>query len=106
MMFSREQARTQSVTAQALIRRTFSVNGGESALDAVFLSAGREAALGFWGLPYRAPICAYLLNVPAVAAYIERFPENQLFRLTEGRLTHETAQGENTLPDSVAQEIR
>ena len=78
MHYTYERSRAQRLTAEALIRRAFGERPG--ALDAEFLSARRDAALGFSGLPYAAPVCRALLNVPAVAAFLDGFSGSQLDR--------------------------
>ena len=89
MHFSTEYARTQAVTARERITEAFGRQ--EGALDAEFFSGDRKAALGFAGLPYEAPLCARLMNRPAVAAYLARFSGSQLFWLEEGsRVCHRT----------------
>lgn len=99
MHFTAEQARTQTVTAEELIRSAFSDISG--ALDAEFFSAGRAAAFGVSGLPYPAPVCAHLMNTPAVADYLSGFAGSQLIALTDGRPVHKTAGGERPLPPDV-----
>ena len=76
-----EYARTQTVTARERITQTFGKQ--EGALDAEFFSGSRKAALGFGGLPYEAPLCARLMNRPAVASYLARFSGSQLLWLEE-----------------------
>lgn len=105
MNFQREQARTQTLTARQVIEKTFAEHIGGAALDAEFLSADRSAALGFLGLPYEAPVCAYLLNRPAAAAYIAGFSGSQAFRLEGERVLHLTAGGESQVPEDAAAEV-
>ena len=100
MHFTTEQARTQSLTARELVSQNFKplLHG---ALDAEFFSAQRDSALGFTGLPFQAPVCAYLMNEPIVAAYLDRASGSQLFTLEEDRLRHWTEDGETALPSEV-----
>ncbi len=105
MHFSVEQARTQCLTAKELILRQFGLDGKRTVVDSVFLSAKRNRALGFAGLPYEAPVCAHLLNCLEVANYIERFRGSQLFQLDGKRLRHLAEGGEQDLPDSVVEKI-
>lgn len=110
MHFMTEQARTQSLTARQLIQRQFgSLLSGP--VDAEFFSARRTAALGFAGLPYEVPVCAYLFNEPMVAEYLSRCPGSQLFQLEDEVLNdwtedhqilhHWTEEGETLLPAHV-----
>lgn len=103
MYFSTECARTQTVTARDRITEAFGRQ--EGALDAEFLSGSREAALGFAGLPFEAPLCARLMNRPAAGAYLAGFPGSQLLWLEEDRVCHMTESGEQTVPEDAAAEI-
>lgn len=103
--FSVEQARTQHMTAKGLISEKFASEIGKNVLDAVFFSARRDRALGFAGLPYEAPVCAHLLNRSAVASWLERFPDSQLFLLEGNALRFLTERGEEELPHEVAEEV-
>lgn len=105
VFFSVEQARTQQATARELIFEKFASKIGENVVDAVFLSARRDRALGFSGLPYEAPVCAHLLNRPNVASWIERFPGSQLLLLEGKTLRFLTQHGEEQLPGEVLEEI-
>jgi len=105
MNHSVEQARTQSLTAGEMISRAFDLQKDERAADAVFLSAARQSALGFSGLPYDVPVCARLLNRPPVAAYLKRFPGSQLLKLKGERVLHLTEEGEREAPDAVSREV-
>lgn len=100
-----EYARTQTVTARERITQTFGKQ--EGALDAEFFSGSRKAALGFGGLPYEAPLCARLMNRPAVASYLARFSGSQLLWLEEenGKVCHMTETGEQSVPEEVAAEV-
>lgn len=105
MHFSTEYARTQTVTASERIIQTFGKQ--EGALDAEFLSGDRRSALGFAGLPYEAPLCARLMNRPAVASYLARFSGSQLLWLEEenSKVCHMTGTGEQAVPEEVAAEV-
>ena len=105
MFFQAEQARTQTLTAGEVIARRFAARIGGKALDAEFLRADRSAALGFLGLPYEAPVCAYLMNAPAVAVYIAGFSGDQAFCVEDGRVLHLTGSGEAPAPADVADEV-
>lgn len=105
MYFSAEQARTQCNTAKELLLKQFKPRIGKKILDSVFFSAYRNRALGFAGLPYEAPVCGRLLNRPAVASWIERFPSSQLFLLEDGTLHFLTEHGEEDLPGEIAEEV-
>lgn len=100
-----EQARTQQATAGELIFEKFASKIGKNVVDAVFLSAHRDRALGFAGLPYEAPVCAHLLNRPNVASWIERFLGSQLLLLEGKTLRFLTQSGEEHLPGEVSEEI-
>ncbi len=99
MVFTAEQARTQTVTAEGLIRKTFPRISG--ALDAEFFAADRVSALGISGLPYHAPVCAYLMNTPAVAEYLSGFSGSQLIALRDGGAVHMTPDGTGPMPERV-----
>lgn len=105
MVFQREQARTQTLTAHEVIAGRFADRLGRGAWDAAFLAADRTAALGFLGLPYAAPVCAYLMNRPAVAAYIAKFPGDQAFCVQDGQVIHLTEQGSESAPAEVAAQV-
>ncbi len=105
MYFQTEQARTQTLTAKEVIGKSFAGQTGDASLDAEFLSADRTAALGFLGLPYEAPVCAYLMNRPATAAYIARFDRDQAFRVEGERVLHLTGADETEVPADVAAEV-
>lgn len=105
MYFTNEQARTQRVTAAQRIRDAFGSDAGRGVLDAEFFSASRTHALGFAGLPFEAPICAYLLNQPQVAAYLDGFSGSQLIWLEGRTVFHRTAQGAAQVPAEAAQRI-
>ena len=72
MRYTYETARTQRRSAEALIDEVFGdratggapEGNGAPCLDAEFLSADRRAAMGFYGLPYAAPVCRELMNDP------------------------------------------
>ena len=106
MNFTREQARTQSVTAEEKIRREFPQLRETENLDADFFEAGRSAAFGFAGLPYEAPICAYLLNDRKAGAYLEGFSGSQLFLMEGEKLSHFTKEGERQVPQEVAAAVK
>lgn len=105
MHFTAEQARRQTLTACELIRQTFPAQTAEGALDGEFFSASREQALGFAGLPFEAPVCAYLMNDHTVAAYLEQFSGSQLFRLEQNCVCHYTKNGLTSPPESVAKSV-
>ena len=105
MHFTTEQARTQTQTACDLLRQTFPAQTAGGALDGEFFSAGRERALGFAGLPFEAPVCAYLMNHHAVAAYLEQFPGSQLFRMEQDHICHYAENGLTNLPEGVAKVV-
>ncbi len=102
MHYSNEQARTQRLTAAQLIRDVFGSQALPGALDAEFLSASRSHALGFAGLPFEAPICAYLMNQPQVAADLQGRGGSQLFWVEGRTVRHRTEQGEVPVPQAVA----
>ena len=105
MYFSREQARRQTVSATDLIRRAFGAAIGVEKLDAEFLSARRDRALGFAGLPYAAPICGHLLGNRKIDHFLENKRGNILFRAEEGRFRFFTEQGEQLLPVEIADAV-
>ena len=105
MYFQKEQARTQTLTAKEAVAKLFAGHGKSSALDGEFLAADRSAALGFLGLPYEAPICAYLMNRPVVAAYIADFSGSQAFCLEGEKVLHLTEAGEEPAPADVEAEV-
>ncbi|MCD8384948.1 MAG: glycosyl transferase [Clostridiales bacterium] len=106
MYYTNEQARTQRMTATALITETFPEQAGRGALNAEFLAADRQAAVGVSGLPYEAPVCAYLLNQPDVADYLGRFEGSQLLWLEEENLRHQTVEGVRTVPQEVTETVK
>ncbi len=103
MVFTAEQARTQTVTAEGLIREAFP--GLTGALDAEFFDAGRRSAFGVSGLPYTAPVCVRILNDPAAAKYLSGFAGCQLISLEGDRAVHRTQEGERRLPQEVERSI-
>lgn len=102
MHYRNEQARTQSVTAIQVLRQTFGQDAARGTADAEFLSAARDSVLGFAGLPFEAPICAYLMNHAQVAAWLEEQPGSHLFWL-EGRSVCHSGTGD--VPQAVAQGV-
>lgn len=104
MHFSTEYARSQSISASERILQAFGQQ--EGAMDAEFFSGSRESALGFAGLPYEAPLCARLMNRPAVADYLARFSGCQLLWLDrDSKVCHMTGAGEHPVPEDVAAEV-
>jgi len=103
--FTVEQARTQRLTAKELLLQRFRGEIGKNMVDAVFFSARRDRVLGFAGLPYEAPVCAHLLNRPAVASWLERFPGSQLLLLEGKAPRFLTESGEEELPYEVAADV-
>ncbi|MCD7857610.1 MAG: glycosyl transferase, partial [Clostridiales bacterium] len=101
-----EQARTQRLTAADLITAVFPEQAGQGALDAEFLAADRQSAVGVSGLPFEAPICAYLLNQPDIAAYLGRFAGSQLLWLEGETLCHQTEDGLHAVPQDVAEAVK
>lgn len=97
MYYTNEQARTQTISAPLLIYSTFGNQIGNRILDAEFVSASRDRALGFAGLPYKAPICGYLLASAQVAAIMESTQGSALLSLTQRELRLFTETGEQTL---------
>lgn len=106
MYYSNEQARTQTVTAAGQIAQCFPRQAALGALDGAFFSASRQAALGFGGLPFEAPVCAYLLSDRTVADYLARFSSSQLFWLEGETVHHSTETGEMPLPAAVARAVK
>lgn len=104
MIFSSEQARTQTRAARDLIEAAFAGKLGEGALDAEFLDGRRESALGFAALPYEAPVCAHLMNRPVVAAYLAGRSGSRVLYLADGGVRCLSQDGPETLPDDVAAE--
>jgi len=101
-----EQARAQSIRAEALLRANFSRLSAAEVLDAEFFGADRAAALGCSGLPFRAPVCEKLLNDPEIAGYLAGFSGSQLLIWQNGEVLHETAEGVRELPPETARRIR
>lgn len=102
MHFQTEQARTQTITPESLVCRAFPEQTEDGLQDAQFLDARRTAALGFIGLPWPAPICAYLLSQRSAAAYLRRFSGTQLLVREGETLRHFTGEGEQTIPGEAA----
>lgn len=106
MHYTNEQARTQTLTACQLVRQSFPDRCLEGELDGAFFSSARDRALGFGGLPFEAPICAHLLNVPQAADYLSRRPGSQLFWLEGETVHHADESGETLLPEEVSQAVK
>lgn len=105
MYYTNEQARTQTISAPLLIYSAFGGQIGNLVLDAEFVSASRDRALGFVGLPYKAPICGYLLSSAPVAAIMEDTPGSVLLSLTGRNLRMFTEAGEQTLPREASEAV-
>ena len=103
--FRFEQARGQKLTAEELVRDRFGAKGIPGALDAEFLDASRKVAIGFAGLPYVAPVCAYLLGDADIRRHLESIDGSQLIVMEGESLRHLTEQGERELPCSVREGI-
>jgi len=99
MYFKDEQARTQTVAAEQMIRREFGKLVGSQIIDAQFLDAGRRAALGFAGMPFEAPVCSYLLSDPDISAWIGSRRKSLLLIWNESGLKCYTASGLETMPE-------
>ena len=100
MTFTREQARTQSVTAEQRLKEVFRdrVSGGT---DAMFYDAARKRVIGFTGMPYTMPVCRYLASVQPVCAFMEEGTGDLLFRIEDGAVTAEKAEGKVSAPKEV-----
>lgn len=105
MYYTNEQARTQSVSAPELIRKAFGCPAGDAILDAEFFSADRERALGFAGLPYPAPICAYLLSDDTVCSALEPLSGSVLICMENGSLRVLSEAGQETVSGEVSRRI-
>ncbi len=105
--FDVEQARTQTLTADSLIRREFSPV--DDYLDAVFTTGSRTAAMGFSGLPFQAPVCMHLLNDGKLYGYLNRIEGSFLLcSQTEGffiKKAGDLSEPEK-LPDDIAEIVR
>ena len=100
MTFTREQARTQSVTAEQRLKEVFRdrVSGGT---DAMFYDAARKRVIGFTGMPYTMPVCRYLASVQPVCAFMEEGTGDLLFRIEDCAVTAEKAEGKVSAPKEV-----
>lgn len=105
MYYTNEQARTQTLSAPQLICKAFGQRIQGGALDAEFFSANRQKALGFVGLPYPAPICAYLLSDHDIASELETLSGSVLVDLTGRELRIFSEAGEATVPQEVTKKI-
>ena len=105
MHYSIEQARTQSVTARQKIRQIFPEKVHGRSYDAEFFAADRARALGFTGLPYYAPICAYLLSEHTIAAFLDTVPGSVLLEQQEGKILAVAQTGAVRLPEDVTQAV-
>lgn len=105
MQWTCEQARTQTRTAEDRLRAVFPEAAGEQGIDAVFLDAGRTQVLGFIGLPYRAPVCARLLNDAEICGAVAASGGDCLIRRQDGRVSGVVAQGDWEIPPRVAEKI-
>ena len=105
MYYTNEQARTQSISAPELIRKAFGRQVGDAVLDAEFFSADWERALGFTGLPYPAPICAYLLSDDTVCSALEPLSGSVLICMENGSLRVLSETGEETVSGEVSRKI-
>lgn len=101
MYFKDEQARTQSIAAEQMIRRQFGTLVGTEALDAQFLDAGRKAALGFAGMPFEAPVCSYLLSSPEFSAWLGRRKTSLLLCWSEAGLQASSVSGRLQMPTEI-----
>ena len=109
MNFTVEQARTQSRSAEGLIRSLFSGNPGlkdGTILDAEYLEADRSRAFGFAGLPFRSPVCSHLANDRIAGPFIGSVPGSFLLVLAGDALRLYTEQGESPIPEDAAAAIR
>ena len=105
MNYTIEQARTQKLTARQLIANLFPAETANTCYDAEFLSADRASALGFAGLPFEAPICAHLLALPAVDAWVADKGSLLILREPDGALRAIREQGDAPLTPDVAADI-
>lgn len=104
MYFEAEQSRTQTLTAEQLIRGKFPVDA-DAVLDAEFLTADRSCALGFLGLPYPAPICCHLLNDYTLNRYFAAHSGSHLLKVNGSTVIDCTESGEEALPQAEAQAV-
>ena len=105
MHYTNEQARTQTISAPLLIYSSFGKLVGNGVLDAEFFSADRERALGFVGLKYPAPICAYLLSDFFISFSMEAFSGNVLISLSGRELRVYSESGEENISREVSEKI-
>ncbi len=103
MHYQNEQARTQQLNAAEMIQDAFGHKVNGRPIDADFLRADREYALGVVGLPYVAPVCEHLLAVPVISDYLEQFTGHQLFCYKDGILRHHSQNRQENLPENVEQ---
>ncbi|MBI4493810.1 MAG: glycosyl transferase, partial [Chloroflexi bacterium] len=67
-----ERAREHTPSAEARLRDLFAALIGESAVDARFVDASRQAVVGVAGLPFAAPVVGRLLRDPEVFACLSQ----------------------------------
>ena len=101
-----EQARTQSLTAQQRIQQTLGTHLRGRIYDAEFFAADRQRSLGFVGMPWYAPVCAYLLSDHTVASYLDAIPGSVLIDVDQDRIHLYTEAGGTELPGQVEEKIR
>ena len=105
MHYDIQTARRQRVSATEMIRRFFEEQTVNLPVDAEFLSADRQKALGFVGLPFEAPICAHLLANPIVKAWLDQqYGSLLIIRKADGTLRAMHVKGD--MPADVQAEIQ
>ncbi|MGI6108147.1 MAG: GH36-type glycosyl hydrolase domain-containing protein [Lachnospiraceae bacterium] len=83
--FEAEQARTQTKdAAQELMDRFPGLIPEKAAPDAQYKDASRTELIGFVGLPWKAPICEYLLSSPALRDIAQAEGQDVLFAVKDG----------------------
>lgn len=99
--FEIEQARTQTLTADNVIRREFGQT--EPYLDAVFMAGDRRTAMGVCGLPFPAPVCSHLLNDRLLYPFFRGIEGSFLISLRDGQI-YIRKSGENSTPELLSEE--
>ena len=105
--FDVEQARTQTLTADSLIRREF--GEVDDHLNAVFIKGNRSYAMGFSGLPFPAPVCSHLLNDRDLYGFFKGIKGSFLLFFRDEKIYLQTAKSPvcpKKLPENIAIKVK
>ncbi len=105
MRFEKEQARTQTVTAEERLKTVFQSRVSKGT-DAMFFDGTRSRVIGFTGMPYTMPVCRYLVNEEPVLHLTEQISGNLLFHMEESGPVLETDSGIEVLSPEVSACVR